>query len=106
MKPQHDAAMEVVADHMRKANDDRKVALRLFDARFRRLAKNAMPSEFSWMKRHCKSQIDYKDAVLKHSFVETEVNNCKLKSDAKDFKLKFLKRENARLRRLVPALQI
>lgn len=71
----HDLAMEVgTYDHMRKANNDRKVVLGLFDAKLRGLATqySAMPSEFSWIERHYKLMIDYNAAVLTLSTPSTK----------------------------------
>ena len=52
------------------------------------------------MERYYKAELAWRDAHIEHGAAEKVA--LEMKAEAKDFKLKFLERENARLRRLVP----
>ena len=59
-----------------------------------------MKSAVGWLERHYQAEIAWHDATLKH-WVSKEVV-AEARDEAKDQKIRFLERENARLRRMVP----
>ena len=72
----------------------------LYDAKMARLDNTAKKSAVEWLERYYKAELAWKDAHIEHGAAEKVA--LEMKAEAKDFKLKFLERENARLRRLVP----
>ena len=59
-----------------------------------------MKSPIGWLERHYKAEIAWRDASIEHAVADKVTQEMKAK--AKKCKLKFLERENAPLRRLVP----
>ena len=66
-------------------------------------ARSAMKSAVGWLERYYKAELAWRDAHIEHGAAEKVA--LEMKAEAKDFKLKFLERENARLRRLVPRVR-
>ena len=96
----HDMQLEVAAESMREAHTQLRLAGRLYDAKMARLDNSAMKSAVGWLERYYKAELAWRDAHIEHGAAEKVA--LEMKAEAKDFKLKFLERENARLRRLVP----
>ena len=96
----HDMQLEVAAESMREADAKLRLAGRLYDAKMSRLDESAMKSAVGWLERYYKAELAWRDANIEHGAAEKVA--LEMKAEAKDYKLKFLERENARLRRLVP----
>ena len=96
----HDVQLELAAEGMREADAQLRLAGRLYDAKMARLDNSAMKSAVGWLERYYKAELAWRDAHIDHGAAEKVA--LEMKAEAKDSKLKFLERENARLRRLVP----
>jgi hypothetical protein len=97
---QHEVQLELVAEGMREAVAKLRLAGRLYDAKMSRLDGSAMKSAVGWLERYYKAELAWRDAHIEHGAAEKVL--LEMKAEAKDYKLKFLERENALLRRLVP----
>ena len=91
--------LEVAQEQMAAARAKLNVAQRLYKAKVKRLAGSAVPSPVRWLERYNEAKITWYEANSKHWAGKEVV--AELKEKAKDLKIRFLERENARLRRLV-----
>ena len=92
--------LEETRTMMQKIDAKLRLAGRLYDAKRKRLSNSAMKSAVGWLERHYQAEIAWRDANLEH-WVSKEVV-AEFRDEAKDQKIRFLERENARLRRMVP----
>ena len=96
---EHDLALARAARWMRMADAKLKVAKRIYEAKMRRLEATADTGSVERLSRRLMTEFEWKGHQLIHS--KSEKIALAKKAEAKDYKLRFLERENARLRRLL-----
>ena len=96
---EHDLALARAARWMRMADAKLKVAKRIYEAKMRRLATTADTGSVERLSRRFMTEFEWKG----HQYIHCKSEKIALvkKAEAKDYKLRFLERENARLRRLL-----
>ena len=96
----YDMLLEVAQEQMAAARAKLQLAQRLYKAKVKRLAGSAIPSPVRWLERYNEAKITWYEANAKYWAGKEVV--AELREKAKNLKIRFLERENARLRRLVP----
>ena len=97
---QYGMLLEVAQEQMAAARAKLQLAQRLYKAKVKRLAGSAIPSPVRWLERYNEAKITWYEANAKYWAGKEVV--AELREKAKNLKIRFLERENARLRRLVP----
>ena len=91
---EHDLALARAARWMRMADAKLKVAKRIYEAKMRRLDATADTGSVERLSRRLMTEFEWKGHQLIHS--KSEKIALAKKAEAKDYKLRFLERENAR----------